>query len=90
MVKKKPPFLAVFKNLVWLSLTYCFYVSLPLLHRRWAGIAKVKEEIKARKSHFLVHKIRSELILPQIFTFGKRLYVTPAKRKTDNQQAAKQ
>ncbi|MES2072482.1 MAG: hypothetical protein V4488_19135 [Pseudomonadota bacterium] len=56
-------------------------MSLPLLHRRWAGIAKVKEEIKACKSHVLVHKIRSKLILPQISTFGKRLCSMPAKQK---------
>jgi hypothetical protein len=26
-------------------------VNLPLLHRRWAGIAKVKIKVKVRESH---------------------------------------
>jgi hypothetical protein len=33
---------------IWLgSLRCCFYVNLPLLHRRRAGIAKVKIKVKA-------------------------------------------
>jgi hypothetical protein len=30
------------------------FARLPLLHRRWAGIAKVKENRKARKFHVFV------------------------------------
>jgi hypothetical protein len=36
---------------------FCFKLyrtRLPLLHRRWVGIAKVKIKWEARKSHFLV------------------------------------
>jgi hypothetical protein len=33
------------------SLLRCFYVNLPLFHRRWAGIAKVKIKEKAGESH---------------------------------------
>jgi len=47
---KKPPSLAVFFEFGLGSFVVCcFYVNLPLLHRRWVGIAKVK--IKVRKGH---------------------------------------
>jgi len=29
----------------------CFYVNLPLLHRREAGVAVVKEKVKAKQGH---------------------------------------
>jgi hypothetical protein len=54
---KKPPFLAVFKNF-GLSRFY-FYVNLPLLHRHWAGIAKVRIKIKTQTNHVGRFKVKS-------------------------------
>ncbi|WP_194721085.1 hypothetical protein [Noviherbaspirillum malthae] len=46
---KKPPSLAVFLGFGLALL----FVRLPLLHRLWAGIAKVKVKVEARESHLL-------------------------------------
>lgn len=46
LIKKKPPSLAVFRNLVG-----SFSVRLPFFHRRWLGIAKVKKEKETCKFH---------------------------------------
>jgi hypothetical protein len=48
---KKPPSLAVFQEIRFVSFSCRFYVNLPLFHRRWAGIAKVKIKVKAREVH---------------------------------------
>jgi hypothetical protein len=77
MGKKKPPSLAVL-NL--LGSRRC-YVNLPLLHRLWVGIAKVKEAGKENcVAHDVVHKkVRTTIttipanwqaILPPIFSAG--------------------
>ncbi|WP_151634460.1 hypothetical protein [Noviherbaspirillum aerium] len=44
---KKPPSLAVFLGFGLALLI----VRLPLLHRLWAGIAKVKIKVEARECH---------------------------------------
>jgi len=51
---KKPPSLAVFRNFGLVSLSCRFYVNLPLLHRHWAGIAKVKIKVKEYVLHFFI------------------------------------
>jgi hypothetical protein len=51
---KKPPLLAVFQEIRFVSFScrsYALYVNLPLFHRRWAGIAKVKIKVKACEVH---------------------------------------
>jgi hypothetical protein len=40
-----------FEKFGWALLSRCFYVNLPLFHRRWAGIAKVKIKVKVREIH---------------------------------------
>jgi hypothetical protein len=48
---KKPPSLAVFQEIRFVSFSYRFYVTLPLFHRHWVGIAKVKIKVKACEVH---------------------------------------
>jgi hypothetical protein len=55
--KKKPPSLAVFRSFAGSGSCCC--VNLPLLHRLWAGIAKVK--MAAEKHHTVHGKIRNRL-----------------------------
>jgi hypothetical protein len=57
IIKKKPPFLAVFQDLLGSRLA-C-YVNRPLLHRLWVGIAKI---IKAGKENRAAHEIDPDLI----------------------------
>jgi hypothetical protein len=57
-IKKKPPFLAVFQDLLGSRLA-C-YVNRPLLHRLWVGIAKV---IKAGKENRAAHEIGPDLMV---------------------------
>jgi hypothetical protein len=47
---KKPPFRRFFE--IRFGLVTCrFYVNLPLLHRRLAGIAKVKIKVEKAETH---------------------------------------
>jgi hypothetical protein len=49
---KKPPSLAVFQEIRFVSFACCcFHVNLPLFHRLGAGRAKVKIKVKAREGH---------------------------------------
>jgi hypothetical protein len=52
---KKPPSLAVFLGFGLALL----FVRLPLLHRHWAGIAKVKIKVKARESHIVFNDVEA-------------------------------
>ncbi|MDM5179694.1 hypothetical protein PO883_21105 [Massilia sp. DJPM01] len=75
--KKKPPWLAVFLDI---ARSRRCYVNLPLLHRLWVGIAKVKV---AGKENDVVHgknpKVMQRLY-QQFLQIGKLFYRRPSRQ----------